>query len=50
MKRVQSSGKEALKALGIIETTIPPDEAAEAATLVATARVLMNLDEFVNRQ
>ena len=49
-KRVLRGGKEALKALGTIESTIPPADAVEAATLVATARVLMNLDEFINRE
>jgi hypothetical protein len=48
--RVQSDGSNALKALGIIEKAVSPTEAIEAATLVATARVLMNLDEFINRQ
>jgi len=49
-QRVQAAGAKALEALGIIKASIPPDEAAEAATLVALARVLMNLDEFVNRE
>lgn len=49
--RVQNGGQEALKALGIIGKSIPPSETTvEAATLVATARVLMNLDEFINRE
>ena len=48
--RVQSGGPAALKALGIIEKAVSPAEAIEAATLVATARVLMNLDEFINRE
>ena len=48
--RVQNGGTEALKALGTHENVVPFSEAVEAATLVATARVLMNLDEFINRQ
>lgn len=47
--RVQSGGPEALQTLGIIEKAVAPGEAIEAATLVALARVLMNLDEFINR-
>jgi hypothetical protein len=47
--RVQSGGAEALGALGIIATSTPPAESVEAATFVALARVLMNLDEFINR-
>jgi hypothetical protein len=50
MIRVQSGGKEALKTLGMIADATPPDEAAETATLVALGRVLMNLDEFINRE
>jgi hypothetical protein len=47
--RVESGGKEALKILGIIESTIPSDQRLQTATLVGLARVLMNLDEFINR-
>ncbi len=47
--RVESGGKEALKILGIIESTTPPDQRLQTATLVGLARVLMNLDEFINR-
>jgi hypothetical protein len=47
--RVQSGGEEALKALGIIKAATPRDQAMPAATLVGVARVLMNLDEFINR-
>lgn len=49
-KRVRNGGNEALKALGIIARDVKPADAVEAATLVATARVLMNLDEFINRE
>jgi Protein of unknown function (DUF1553)/Protein of unknown function (DUF1549)/Planctomycete cytochrome C len=48
--RVQSGSEAALKVLGGIEKTVSPSEAVEAASLVATARVLMNLDEFINRE
>jgi hypothetical protein len=48
--RVQNGGNEALKALGIIAKDVAPAENVEAAALVATARVLMNLDEFINRE
>ncbi len=48
--RVQSGGEEALKVLGIIEQSVPIADRVEAATLVAIARVLMNLDEFINRE
>ena len=48
--RVLNGDAEALKALGTHEQAVPPSEAVEAATLVAVARVLMNLDEFINRQ
>jgi len=48
--RVQKGGPEALKALGIIAKDVAPAETVEAAALVATARVLMNLDEFINRE
>jgi hypothetical protein len=47
--RVESGGKEALKILGIIESTIRSDQRLQTATLVGLARVLMNLDEFINR-
>ena len=48
--RVLNGDAQALKALGTHERAVPPSEAVEAATLVAVARVLMNLDEFINRQ
>ncbi|HBJ83751.1 MAG TPA: hypothetical protein DDZ88_07775 [Verrucomicrobiales bacterium] len=48
--RVQKGGVESLKALGTHEKAVSPSEAIEATALVATARVLMNLDEFINRQ
>jgi hypothetical protein len=47
--RVESGGKEALNILGIIESTNPSDQRLQTATLVGLARVLMNLDEFINR-
>jgi len=49
-RRVQTGGGEALKILGSIEPSLPAADVIEAATLVATARVLMNLDEFINRE
>ncbi len=48
--RVQSGGQEALQVLGAHQKAISPAQAIEAATLVAVARVLMNLDEFINRE
>jgi hypothetical protein len=48
--RVQNGGAEALKVTSFIEKAVPASEAVDAATLVATARVLMNLDEFINRE
>ena len=48
--RVQMSGADSQKILGIIQAATPPQEAAEAATFIALARVLMNLDEFINRE
>jgi hypothetical protein len=48
--RVQNGGAEALKVTSFIEKAVPASEAVDAATLVATTRVLMNLDEFINRE
>ncbi len=48
--RVQSGGQEALQVLGAHQKAVLPAQAAEAATLVAVARVLINLDEFINRE
>jgi hypothetical protein len=48
--RVTKGGAEALKALGFIDKSVGASEKVEAATLVAVARVLMNLDEFINRE
>ena len=48
--RVQKSGPTALQVLGAHQKAISPAQATEAATLVAVARVLMNLDEFINRE
>jgi hypothetical protein len=47
--RVMAGGEEALKVLGPPSPATTGAEAIEAATLVATARILMNLDEFINR-
>jgi hypothetical protein len=48
--RVQKSGPTTLRVLGAHQKAISPAQATEAATLVAVARVLMNLDEFINRE
>jgi len=47
--RVQTGAADALRALGMIEPSIDRVDAAEAATWVAIARLVMNLDEFINR-
>ena len=39
-----------LRVLGIADRSVAKPDKIEAATLVATARVLMNLDEFINRE
>ena len=49
-KRVRASGNDALSVLGIIKDATPSADAQETATLIALARVLMNLDEFINRE
>ena len=48
--RVQSGGTAALQILGSTRAFVPLADQNEAATLVAVARVLMNLDEFINRE
>lgn len=48
--RVMKSGPAALQVLGAHQKAISPAQATEAATLVAVARVLLNLDEFINRE
>ncbi|MES2596893.1 MAG: PSD1 and planctomycete cytochrome C domain-containing protein [Verrucomicrobiota bacterium] len=48
--RVNAGGRESLRILGSHEKEVSPKEAPEAAALVSTARVLMNLDEFINRE
>ncbi len=48
--RVQSGGAAALQILGSTRAFVPLADQNEAATLVAVARVLMNLDEFINRE
>lgn len=47
--RVRAGGTEALSVLGLIKNKISSAEANEAAILIALGRVLMNLDEFINR-
>ena len=46
--RVRTAGPEALKVLG--SETLAPADQEDAAVLVALARVLLNLDEFINRE
>jgi len=47
---VQKGGAEALQILGSTSASVPVPRQIEAAALVAVARVLMNLDEFINRE
>lgn len=49
MARVKAGGKTSLEVLGRAGTEVPKEQLAEAATYVALARILMNLDEFINR-
>lgn len=48
--RVKKGGAEALLALGSVGSAVAASDQIETATLVAVARVLMNLDEFINRE
>ncbi|MDI1313150.1 PSD1 and planctomycete cytochrome C domain-containing protein [Prosthecobacter sp.] len=48
--RVKKDGAKALQVLGNISSSIATSDQTEAATLIAVARVLMNLDEFINRE
>ncbi|MBE2285406.1 MAG: PSD1 domain-containing protein [Prosthecobacter sp.] len=48
--RVMKSGPAALQVLGAHQNALSPAQATEAATFVAMARVLLNLDEFINRE
>lgn len=48
--RVETGGAKTLEVLGSTSTLVPLPDQIEAATLVAVARVLMNLDEFINRE
>ncbi|MCF7784593.1 MAG: PSD1 and planctomycete cytochrome C domain-containing protein [Prosthecobacter sp.] len=48
--RVEKNGAKALQVLGNNTSSIARPDQIEAATLVAVARVLMNLDEFINRE
>jgi mono/diheme cytochrome c family protein len=48
-ERVTAGGEEALKVLGTIPASSSPADTIETATLVAVGRLLMNLDEFINR-
>ncbi|WP_206026201.1 PSD1 and planctomycete cytochrome C domain-containing protein [Roseimicrobium sp. ORNL1] len=49
-ERVRASGKDALSVLGIVKDSTPNADAQDTATLIALVRVLMNLDEFINRE
>jgi hypothetical protein len=48
--RVTSSGRVALDVLGHAGDALSEPDQIEAATITALARVLMNLDEFINRE
>jgi hypothetical protein len=48
--RVISSGRVALDVLGHAGDALSEPDQIEAATITALARVLMNLDEFINRE
>ncbi|MCX6852305.1 MAG: PSD1 and planctomycete cytochrome C domain-containing protein [Verrucomicrobia bacterium] len=48
--RVEKGGAKTLEVLGSTSTFVPLPDQTEGATLVAVARVLMNLDEFINRE
>lgn len=50
LARVRAMGPSALRLLGTHESAVKPADAADAAALVASARLLMNLDEFINRE
>ncbi|MEN3941499.1 PSD1 and planctomycete cytochrome C domain-containing protein [Prosthecobacter sp. SYSU 5D2] len=48
--RVAAGGPASLQVLSFIQPQVPASEAQETAVLVALARVLLNLDEFINRE
>ncbi|MES2505126.1 MAG: PSD1 and planctomycete cytochrome C domain-containing protein [Verrucomicrobiota bacterium] len=48
--RVKKGGDQSLQVLHFIQAQVPKKEAQETAVLVALARVLLNLDEFINRE
>jgi hypothetical protein len=50
MARVKAGTETSFLVLGGMGAEVPKEQRAEAATYVALARVLMNLDEFINRQ
>ena len=50
MARVKAGTETSFLVLGGMGAEVPREQRAEAATYVALARVLMNLDEFINRQ
>lgn len=49
MARVKAESETSFQVLGRTLAEIPKEQRSEAATYVALARVLMNLDEFINR-
>jgi hypothetical protein len=50
MARVKAERATSLQVLGAMAAAVPKEQHAEAATYVALARILMNVDEFINRQ
>lgn len=48
--RIKADSKQALQVLSFIQSQVPDDKAQETAALVALARILLNLDEFINRE
>ncbi|HSI63310.1 MAG TPA: DUF1553 domain-containing protein, partial [Candidatus Saccharimonadia bacterium] len=49
-ERVRAGGKGSLAVLGIAKDATSTADAEDTATLIALSRVLMNLDEFINRE
>ncbi|TDU68129.1 cytochrome c [Prosthecobacter fusiformis] len=48
--RVKKGGADSLQVLSFFKDQVPQKDAQETAVLVALARVLLNLDEFINRE
>jgi hypothetical protein len=49
-EKVAATAPTSLQVLSFIQDQVPASEAQETAVLVALARVLLNLDEFINRE